>query len=105
MLQLTAAQLLQLRLVLLSQVIMTHLPLVRLQSVNFTKYKSNLSLGPMAGAVQAEAMDTAPDFPDRNPNASGVRARRPADLVRPVHPMCRYFVVTIGACVGIFDTK
>ena len=78
---------------------------MHLQSVDFTKNKSNLSLGPMAAAVQAEAMDTAPDFPNRNPNASGVRERRPADLVRPVHPMHRYFVVTVGACVGIFDSQ
>ena len=59
----------------------------------------------MATAVKAEAMDTAPDFPDRNPNALGVCPRRPADLVRPIHPMRRYFVVTVGACVGIFDSQ
>jgi len=74
--------------------------------VNFTKCTSNLLLGPMTAAVaQAEAMDTAPDFPNRNPNASGVRACRPADLVRPVDPMREYFVVTVGKCIGIFDSQ
>jgi hypothetical protein len=33
-------------------------------SVNFAHNKSNLLLGLMATAVQAEAMDTAPDFPN-----------------------------------------
>ena len=74
-------------------------------SVDFANDKSNLLLGPMAAAVQAEAMDTAPDFPNRNANASGVRPRRPAELVRPVHPMRGYYVVTVGACVGIFDSQ
>jgi len=74
--------------------------------VNFTKCTSNLLLGPMMAAVaQAEAMDTAPDFPNQNLNASGVRACRPADLVRPVHPMREYFVVTVGKCIGIFDSQ
>jgi len=60
----------------------------------------------MAGAVaQAEAMDTAPDFPNQNPNASGVHTCRPMDLIRPVHPMREYFVITVGKCIGIFDTQ
>jgi len=83
---------------------MAHSPLVGLRP-SIVQNKSNLLLGPMAAAVQAEAMDTAPDFPDRNPNASGVRARPPADLVCPVHPMHEYYVVTAGACIGIFDTQ
>ena len=42
--------------------------------VSFTKYVSDLLLGPIATAVaQAEAMDTAPDFPNQNPNASVIR--------------------------------
>ena len=74
--------------------------------VSFTKYVSDLLLGPIATAMaQAEAMDTVPDFPNRNPNASGVRACRPADLVCPVHPMREYFVITVGKCVGIFDSQ
>lgn len=74
--------------------------------VSFTKYVSDLLLGPIAAAVaQAEAMDTAPDFPNQNPNASGVRACRPADLIRPVHPLHEYFVVTVGKSVGIFDSQ
>ena len=74
--------------------------------VGFTKYMSDLILGPIAAAMaQAEVMDTVPDFPNQNLNASGVRACRPVDLVRPVHPMREYFVVTVGKCVGIFDSK
>ena len=74
--------------------------------VNITKCASDLLLGPMVAAVaQAEAMDTAPDFPNRNPNASGVRACCPADLVHPVHPMNPYYVVTVGKCIGIYDSQ
>ena len=59
----------------------------------------------MATVVKAEAIDTVPDFPDRNPNASGVCPHRPADLICPIHPMRCYFVSMVGACVGIFDSQ
>lgn len=55
--------------------------------------------------VADEAMDTTPDFPNRNPNASGVRARRPAELVPPAHPLHEHFVVSTGASIGIFDRE
>ena len=55
--------------------------------------------------VTDEAMDTTPDFPNRNPNASGVRARRPVELVPPAHLLHEHFVILTGASIGIFNRE
>lgn len=55
--------------------------------------------------VADKVMDTTPNFPNRNPNASGVRARCPVELVPPAHPLHEHFVVSTGASIGIFDRE
>ena len=57
----------------------------------------------VAAVAQAEVMDTAPDFPNHNPNALGVHICCLVDLIHPVHPMNPYYVITVRKCIGIFN--